>query len=206
MSNNEPPISEQESPEELDAETLTTEEEAAQADGEEAQAESPVTEESGDIAKLMASLEEAHQRIDELSDQAVRAAAEQQNVRRRAERDVENAHKYGTEKLIKDLLAVVDSLERGIEALDAEDEVLKPAREGMSLTLKMLNDVFGKHGVLELNPLGEPFDPQQHEAMSMVENPDAEPNSIVTVLQKGYALNERLVRPAMVIVAKAPSA
>ena len=159
-----------------------------------------------DVEQLQAELAACQEKINDLTDKAVRAQAEVQNMRRRAERDVENAHKFALEKFVKDLIAVLDSLERGIESVDENDEALKASREGMTLTLKMFTDVLSKYNVVEVNPVGEPFDPQLHEAMSMLENPDAEPNSVMTVLQKGYTLNERLVRPAMVVVAKAPAA
>ena len=138
-----------------------------------------------------------------LSEADIRAQAEIQNVRRRLERDVTNAHKYALEKFSSDLLAVADSLERGLASLAADDEALKPAREGAGLTLKVLLDVFGKHQIEAIDPAGGQFDPQQHEAMAMVPMPGAEPNSIIEVLEKGYALNGRLIRPARVVVAKA---
>lgn len=142
-----------------------------------------------------------------IKDEALRAQAEMQNVRRRAERDVENAHKFSQEKLIKELLAVVDSLERGIQTVDDQSEVLDPAvkaiRDGSDLTLKMFVDVLAKFKVKQLDPAGEPFDPQFHEAITMVSNPDVEPNSVIAVVQKGYTLHDRLVRPAMVVVSKA---
>lgn len=142
-----------------------------------------------------------------IKDEALRAQAEMQNVRRRAERDVENAHKFSQEKLIKELLAVIDSLERGIQTIDDQGEAVDPAvkaiRDGSDLTLKMFVDVLAKFKVKQLDPAGEPFDPQFHEAITMVSNPDVEPNSVIAVVQKGYTLHERLVRPAMVVVSKA---
>ncbi len=142
-----------------------------------------------------------------LKDEALRAQAEIQNIRRRAERDVESAHKYGQEKLVKDLLAVVDSLERGIQAIDEQQGELDPSvktiRDGSELTLKMFLDTLARFQIKEINPLGEPFDPKFHEALSMVPNPDAEPNSVMAVVQKGFTLHDRLVRPAMVVVVKA---
>ena len=138
-----------------------------------------------------------------LSEADIRAQAEIQNMRRRLERDVTNAHKFALEKFSSDLLAVADSLERGLASLAADDEALKPAREGTELTLKVLLDVFGKHQIEAIDPAGGQFDPQQHEAMAMVPMPGAEPNSIIEVLEKGYALNGRLIRPARVVVAKA---
>lgn len=147
--------------------------------------------------------------LDELSegrDAVLRAEAEMQNVRRRAERDVENAHKYGIERFLQNLLPVVDSIEKSIESTDQDgQEENDPVIEGIRLTHKLLMDLLNKEQVEVVDPLGEPFDPNEHEAMSMVENPDMEPNSVFAVMQKGYKLNKRLVRPAMVMVSKAPA-
>lgn len=141
-----------------------------------------------------------------LRDEALRAQAEIQNVRRRAERDVESAHKFGQEKLVKDLLAVVDSLERGIQAIDEQEgeqsAAVKTIKDGSELTLKMFLDTLARFHIKPIDPLGEPFDPKFHEALSMVPNPDAEPNSVMAVVQKGFTLHDRLIRPAMVVVVK----
>lgn len=143
-------------------------------------------------------------KITEQSEGVLRAQAEMQNVRRRAENEVSNARKFALERFATDLLPVVDSLERGLESVpeDNDDEQVKSLREGSTLTLKMLLEVLTKFNVQQLDPVGEPFDPKFHEAMSMQENADAEPNSVLAVLQKGYTLNERLIRPAMVVVSK----
>lgn len=156
---------------------------------------------------LQAELEQAAEQALKFKDVALRAEAEMQNVQRRAIKDLEKAHKYGSEKLIQNLLPVIDSLEKAVESAEtAADEAANNAVvEGVGLCLKMLTDVLGKEGVKTLDPMGEPFDPNHHQAMSMVENPDVEPNSVVAVIQKGYTLNERLVRPAMVMVSKAVS-
>ena len=137
-----------------------------------------------------------------LAEADLRAQAEIQNMRRRLERDVANAHKFALEKFSADILAVADSLERGLTTLPQDNEALKPAREGIELTLKVLLDIFGKYQIEQLDPAGGQFDPQQHEAMAMVPMPGAEPNSIIEVLEKGYSLNGRLIRPARVVVAK----
>lgn len=155
-------------------------------------------------AEFAAALEEAAK----YRDIALRAEAEMENVRRRAARDVEHAHKFGIEKLIQNILPVIDSLEKGIESAEqvsAAEGATKAIIEGMNLCLKMLTDVLAKEGLNIVDPSGEPFNPNLHQAMSMVENPDMEPNSVVAVMQKGYTLNERLVRPAMVMVSKAPA-
>jgi len=143
---------------------------------------------------------------DKARDQALRAEAEMQNLRKRAERDVQNAHKFGIERLIQNLLPVLDSLEKAIEtSLQAETPEDDPQLEGLKLCFKLFTDVFEKEGVHMLDPLGQAFDPNVHEALSMIENPDMEPNSVMAVIQKGYRLHERLVRPAMVIVSKPPA-
>ncbi|MEM8563680.1 MAG: nucleotide exchange factor GrpE [Pseudomonadota bacterium] len=137
-------------------------------------------------------------------DIALRAQAEAQNIKRRAEQDMEKARKFALEQFAKDLLAVVDNMERGLEAAaEQEGEAVKSIAEGVELTLKSLLDVLKKHQVEPVDPQGEPFDPNLHQAMSMVENPDVEPNSVIAVMQKGYTLNGRLLRPAMVMVSKA---
>jgi molecular chaperone GrpE len=140
----------------------------------------------------------------QLAEADLRAQAEIQNMRRRMEREVANAHKYALEKFSADLLAVADNLERGLAAVPAEDEGLKAVREGIELTLKSLTDVFARYGIEGVDPRGAQFDPQLHEAMAMVPVPGAEPNSIIDVLEKGYSLNGRLIRPARVVVAKNP--
>jgi molecular chaperone GrpE len=143
--------------------------------------------------------------LEEANDKVLRAYAEAENVRRRAARDVENAHRYALEKFAAELLPVVDSLERAVEAAaTAEDG--NAIGEGVELALKLFVTTLAKAGIEQVDPLGAPFDPQQQEAMAMVENRDAEPNSVMEVMQKGYLLNGRLVRAARVIVAKAPEA
>ena len=154
-----------------------------------------------EISRLRQRLEQVEK---ELSEADVRAQAEVQNVRRRAERDVEHAHKFALEKFAGEILAVADSLERALAQLDADNEALAPAREGTELTLKALLDVFARFGIEQIDARGEAFDPEKHEAMTMVPSPDAEPNTVIEVLEKGYLLNGRLLRPARVVVAKAP--
>lgn len=149
--------------------------------------------------------------VADLKDQLLRVQAEMENVRRRSARDVENAHKFAIEKFAGELLPVADSLEKAVEtaekaAQDAgDDSAAKAIAEGVALSLKLFVDKLGKGGIEQIDPLGHPFDPQLHEAMAMVENPGAEPNSVMDVMQKGYTLNGRLVRAAMVVVAKAPA-
>lgn len=158
------------------------------------------------------SLDAAQERIAELEDQlagaqenALRAAAEMQNIRRRAEQDIEKAHKFALERFATDLLAVIDSLERGIEVSDPADEKIRPMREGMELTYKLFLDTLKRFQVERVDPQGEPFNPEQHQAMAMEESIHAEPNSVLKVFQCGYVMNGRLLRPAMVVVSKAPT-
>jgi molecular chaperone GrpE len=160
---------------------------------------------SGELEpSLEAQLEEAKQAVADAQEQALRAAAEAQNMRRRAEKDAENARKFALEKFAGDMLPVVDNLDRALASADIADEALKPILEGVELTLKTLVDALARHNVEQLNPVGEPFNPEYHQAMAMVPNPDAEPNSVMDVMQKGYTLNGRLLRAAMVVIAKAP--
>jgi len=152
---------------------------------------------------LAAKVEELEESLKEAKDQQLRAAAEAQNVRRRAEQDVDKARKFALEKFVKELLPVIDSLEKAQEAM--EDGASESHREGVAMTLKLQQDVLGKFGVEVVDPQGEPFDPQFHEALTLVPSPDVEPNSVIEVMQKGYLLNGRLVRPAMVVVSQAAS-
>jgi len=149
-------------------------------------------------------LADANAKIDEHWDRIVRMQAEQDNLRKRHSRDLENAHKYGADSLLKALLPVKDSLEMGIDAAtDAADA--SAVIEGMQLTAKMFADALEKVGVTIVDPIGEKLDPEMHQAMSIIETDEHEPDTVVTVMQKGYLLNERLMRPAMVVVAKAAS-
>lgn len=144
--------------------------------------------------------------IGDLEDQMLRLQAEMQNVRRRASVDVEKARKFALERFVKELLPVADSLEKAVESAESGaegDALVASMREGIEMTLALYLNSLKKFGVEQVDPVGEPFDPQLHEAMSVVPVPQAEPNSVVSVIQKGYSLNARLVRPAMVVVAKA---
>ena len=146
-------------------------------------------------------LDETSEELTKVKDQLLRTVAEMENVRRRAQRDVENAHKFAVEKLLSDLLPVIDSLEKAVEAAKTTENPDSMA-EGIRLSLKLFVSTLEKEGVAIVDPLGEPFDPQLHEAMAMVPNPDAEPNSVIDVMQRGYTLNGRLVRAAKVVVVK----
>jgi len=152
------------------------------------------------------SVEQVLADLAEAKDHVLRTQAEMQNLRRRMERDVENAHKYALEKFVGELLPVVDNLERAISAIDVSNEEFKAVGEGIELTLKSFLDVLGRFKVDTLDPKGEAFDPEPHQAMSILEMQEVKPNTVVDVFQKGYTLNGRLVRPAMVVVSKAATA
>lgn len=174
----------------------TRPDEAAQAASEEATEQTGATEE--------ATLESLQEELKLAKEDALRAQADAQNVMRRAEQDVEKARKFALERFCAELLPVVDNLERALEASSGDDEIVKPIAEGVQLTLKSFQDALKKFHIEAIDPVGEPFDPQLHQAMSMVENPDVEPNTVTLVMQKGYTLSGRLVRPAMVMVSKSP--
>lgn len=159
-----------------------------------------------DAAQLAAELDAARTEMDKLRDQALRAAAEAQNARQRADRDVEKARKYALEKFAEDLLPVHDSLAQALSVPVPEgaEAQLAPMREGIELTLKMLLDTLARFNIECIDPAGEPFNPELHEAMTMIENPDCEPNTVLDVFQKGFTLNGRLVRAAKVVVSRAP--
>ena len=144
--------------------------------------------------------------VEELKEALIRSQADLQNVRRRAERDVENAHKYAVEKFVKDLLAVLDSMDRALELAQTTESFDASMLEGTQMTHKLLLDTAARHGVEPINPVGEPFDPQEHQAMSMVESADHDPNTVMAVMQKGYKLEGRVIRAAMVMVTKGASA
>ena len=152
-----------------------------------------------------AEIETLQAQIAELKNAVLRERADSDNLRKRFEREKESALKFGSEKLIKELLPVIDSLTLGLEAAKAHEaegrQALDHFIEGSSMTLKLLLDVLQKNGVSELNPVGEKLDPELHQALSVIPSPDAEPNTILHVAQKGYLLNGRVIRAAQVIVA-----
>lgn len=156
------------------------------------------------VDELRLLLEDARTKADENRDALLRARAEVENLRKRNARDLENAHKFATERLIAELLPVWDSLELGLAAASEDGVDLARVREGMELTLKMLATAMDKGGVAQVDPTGHPFDPELHQAMTMQETSEVPPGAVASVVQKGYTLNGRLVRPALVVVAKAP--
>ncbi|KAF3982602.1 MAG: nucleotide exchange factor GrpE [Methylococcales symbiont of Hymedesmia sp. n. MRB-2018] len=155
------------------------------------------------LEMLQKQLKQAEKKATENWDKAVRAQAEMQNLQRRTQKDLENAHKYALERFAKELLAVIDSLELGIQASTSDNPEVVVLREGSALTIKQFEAVFAKFNIEAIEPEGQPFNPELHQAMTMQPSADAEPNTVLNVFQKGYVLNGRLIRPAMVVVSQA---
>ncbi len=156
-----------------------------------------------DISNLSEKLADYENKLGEMRDVLLRERAEIENQRKRLQRDVEQARKFANERLLGDLLPVYDNLERGLMAEKADSAAL---REGMDLTLKALLKVGETNGLKQIDPLDQPFNPEAHQAMAMVESPGKPPNTVISVMQKGYVLNDRLLRPALVAISKAPGA
>jgi molecular chaperone GrpE len=171
----------------------------APADADAAQVEAGGNPET-DPAQLTMLLEDARSKADQAHDQLLRTRAEMENMSRRQAKELENAHKFALEGFVKELLQVRDSLELGHAAAQEADADVAKLREGTELTLKLLGDVMSKFGVERIQPEGEPFNPEFHQAMSMQPRADLPPNTVTTVIQSGYLLNGRLVRPALVMV------
>lgn len=150
-------------------------------------------------AEIVEQLKKAEEKAEENWETLLRTKAEMENLRKRTQKDLENAHKYGIEKFVSELLPIIDSMELGLASGEASVESL---REGMELTLNMVSQSFEKFNIEAINPLEEKFDPELHQAMSMQPSDEVEPNTVIAVMQKGYTLNGRLVRPAMVMVSK----
>jgi len=144
----------------------------------------------------------AQAEVAELKDQVLRAHAEMHNIRRRADADVEKAHKFGLEKFAMEMLATVDNLERALAACTAQDDATKAIHDGVEMTLRALLASLEKFKIAVVNPVDEHFNPEFHQAITMVDSPDAAPNTVLSVMQKGYTLSGRLLRPAMVVVSK----
>jgi molecular chaperone GrpE len=157
------------------------------------------------IAQLEAALEVANSTIEGQKDAVLRARADMENARRRAEQEVDKARKFALERFAGELLPVLDNLERAIQVADIENEAIKPVIEGVDLTLKSFISIVEKFGMEVVDPQGETFNPELHQAMSMQETTEFAPNSVMAVMQKGYTLNGRLLRPAMVMVSRAAS-
>lgn len=157
-----------------------------------------------DISTLQEALNEATSQASENWDKFMRSQAELDNILKRTKRDIENAHKFAIEKFVNELLPVRDSLEMGLDHAEGEDIDPAKLKEGSELTLRMLSQAMEKFNIEQIDPRGEVFNPELHEAMTMVPSDEVGPNCVLEVIQKGYVLNDRLIRPARVIVAKAP--
>ncbi|MEY4640946.1 MAG: nucleotide exchange factor GrpE [Pseudomonadota bacterium] len=159
---------------------------------------------TGEVDDLAERIQEAvSAALAEQRDMVLRAQAEIQNMRRRCEADVEKAHKFALEKFSAELLTVVDNLDRALNAVpDSDSEQVKALYEGVELTLKGFLEILSKFNIQQVNPAGQPFDPQLHQAITMVTNPNVEANTVLEVMQKGYTLHGRVIRPAMVVVSK----
>lgn len=155
-----------------------------------------------EVERLRTELEAVQALAQENHELALRAKAEAENTRRRVEKDVANAHKFALEKFAQDLLPIMDSMEMGLQAVSDENVTVDKIKEGTELTFKMFSSALDKHGIQPVDPQGEKFNPDLHQAMSMQDNPDLPPNTVMAVVQKGYTLSGRLVRPAMVMVSK----
>lgn len=154
------------------------------------------------VEELKEQLAQSEQKAQENWDKAARAQAEMENMKRRTQRDLENAHKFALENFAKELLPVMDSLELGLQAASGDSAEVQKFKEGSELTIKQFESVFAKFNIVTIDPLGQPFNAEQHQAMGMQEVEGAQPNTVANVFQKGYLLNGRLLRPAMVLVAK----
>jgi molecular chaperone GrpE len=155
--------------------------------------------------QLQQELEACQAQLAEANDKLLRARADAENIRKRGITDVENAHKYGVEKIARELLQVVDSLEKGLEAASATDaEHVAAMQEGMHLTYKLLMSTLDKFNIKQVDPLGQDFDPKVHEALTTQPTAELEPNKVLTVAQKGFVIHDRVLRPARVVVSKAP--
>lgn len=193
--------------EELQQDAVETEAEAVGTDADidwnqGADSADELDEKEAKIAQLEAALLSSEERVKEQQESVLRARAEVENMRRRTEQEIDKARKYALSRFVEELLPVIDNLERAIQSADNDVEAVKPILEGVELTHKTFVDAIAKFGLKEINPEGETFNPELHQAMSIQESPDHESNSVMFVMQKGYELNGRVVRPAMVMVAK----
>ncbi len=182
---------------------IEVESEVENATAEEKLPHTELCEHESTIEELKKELEEARQKANDARDKAVRAQAEMENLKKRTQKELEDAHKFVLTSFSKELLPVFDSLVLGLQAATGDSEEVKKFREGSELTIKQFESLFAKFNIVAIDPLGQPFNPEQHQAMLMQEVDGAEPNTVVNVFQKGYTLNGRLLRPAMVVVAKA---
>ncbi|WP_375752906.1 nucleotide exchange factor GrpE [Vibrio sp. HN007] len=206
MSNEENKVNEEELKQQEAVEQEVAQDEEVEAVGTDADIEwneeSEQEVEESKIAQLEAALLSSEAKVKEQQDSVLRAKAEVDNMRRRTEQEIDKARKYALNKFSEELLPVIDNLERAIQAADTESEAVKPLLEGVELTHKTFIDTVAKFGLKEINPEGQPFNPEFHQAMSIQESEDFEPNTVMFVMQKGYELNGRVIRPAMVMVSK----
>ena len=198
------------SPEEMSPEATTAAEDIVKEAEEQVEAQletaaESISEEQQKINELELALAAAQSTVADQKDSEIRAKAEVDNVRRRSAQDVEKARKFALEKFASELLPVVDNMERAIENIDSENEAQKAISEGIELTLQSFLSAIEKFGVKAVDPKDQPFNPELHQAMSMQEVEGVAPNTVIAVMQKGYELNGRLIRPAMVMVSKAAS-
>ncbi|MEO9944658.1 MAG: nucleotide exchange factor GrpE [Paraglaciecola sp.] len=163
-----------------------------------------LTEDQQRIVELEAAVAAAEAKVADQKDSVIRAMAESDNARKRAQGEIDKARKFALEKFAGELLPVADNLERALQVANPEDEAIKPVVDGVELTLKSFVSTIEKFGMTVIDPQGQPFNPEQHQAMSMQENAELPPNTVMAVMQKGYELNGRLLRPAMVMVTRAP--
>lgn len=196
MSNEQQPQQDEQQPET----EIQQEEQAEQA----VQDEQTLSPEQQRIAELEQALEKAEATIRDQKDSVLRARADMENARKRAEAEIDKARKFALERFAGELLSVIDNLERALQVADASNEAVKPLIEGVELTHKSFISTIEKFGMQVIDPQGESFNPDLHQAMSMQESAEVEPNSVIAVMQKGYQLNGRLLRPAMVMVSRAP--
>ncbi len=154
------------------------------------------------VEELEQALAESQAKVEEQKDSVTRAAASEANIRRRAAQDVEKAHKFALEKFANELLPVIDNMERALQGTDAEAEATKAIYEGVELTLKSFVGTVDKFGLKVVDPIGEAFNPEHHQAIGMQPSPEFPANTVMMVMQKGYILNDRLLRPSMVMVSQ----
>ncbi|NOQ35369.1 MAG: nucleotide exchange factor GrpE [Methylococcaceae bacterium] len=195
--------SEQESPENEVEVDLENQEPTVDENTEEETVEAEAQIEEVSIEELQKQLTAAEQKAAENLDKALRVQADMENLKRRTSKDLENAHKFALDGFSKEMVTVIDSLELGLQAITGDSEEVKKFREGSELTLKQFEAAFTKFNIEKIDPTGEAFNPELHQAMAMQPSEDAEPNTVLNTFQKGYSLNGRLIRPAMVVVAKA---
>ncbi|GAA0853241.1 nucleotide exchange factor GrpE [Aliiglaciecola litoralis] len=196
-------MSKEQQPQDVNEQQAEHSEENEQTLDNEAQQSAGESEEQALIAELQAALAKSEATVLEQRDSVLRAKAEMENARRRAEGEVEKARKFALERFAGELLPVADNLERALQLSDPENEAIKPMMEGVDITLKSFISTIEKFGLKVIDPQGEAFNPELHQAMSMQESADVPPNTVMAVMQKGYEINGRLLRPAMVMVSRA---